>query len=324
MMMNNILSKIKASTKLCITCHTSPDGDAAGSVLALAMGLKHLGKEVCVLSIDPISSSYDFLPSSELMNGSINEVPKDVDCVIVLDCGNFERINAVLKLEHKNYILINIDHHISNDMYGDLNFVDTNAAAVGEIVYQMLEILGVKIDKDIAECLYTSLLTDTGSFRFSNTTSITHTIAGDLINCGVNVDEMYRIIYENKSYERIKLYGALLGGMKLVHNNKICVMKLTKNIVNNLNLSGNVDTSDALPFGMQIDSVEVVVLIKELDDGVKASLRSKNKVDVRKIAEVFGGGGHVKASGLSLNKCIDEAEVIIIETIENELLQWMA
>jgi bifunctional oligoribonuclease and PAP phosphatase NrnA len=321
MIMNNILSKIKNSNKICITCHTSPDGDAAGSVLALAIGLKHLGKEVCVLSTDPISSSYEFLPYSELMNGNFNYVPEDADCVIVLDCGNFQRINADLKLEHKNYLLINIDHHISNDMYGDLNFVDTNAAAVGEIVYQMLEILGVKIDKDIAECLYTSLLTDTGSFRFSNTTSVTHTIAGDLINCGVNVDDMYRMIYENKSYDRIKLYGALISSMKLVHNNKICVMKLTKNIVNNLNLSGNMDTSDVLPFGMQIDTVEVVVLIKEIDDGVKASLRSKNKVDVRKIAEVFGGGGHVKASGLCLNKSIDEAEGIIVRTIENELIQ---
>jgi len=323
MIMNDILSKIKNSSKICITCHTSPDGDAAGSVLALAIGLKHLGKEVCVLSIDAISTSYKFLSHSELMNGSISEAPEDSDCVIVLDCGNFQRVNADLKLEHKNYTLINIDHHISNDMYGDLNFVDTNAAAVGEIVYQMLEILGVKIDKDIAECLYTSILTDTGSFRFSNTTSVTHTIAVDLINCGVDVDEMYRIIYENKSYERIKLYGALIGSMKLVHNNKICVMKLTKDMVNNLNLSRNLDASDALPFGMQIDTVEVVLLINEIDNGVKASLRSKNKIDVRKIAEVFGGGGHAKASGLSLDKSIDEAERLIVKTIEKELTQWM-
>ena len=106
MMMNNILSKIKNSNKLCITCHTSPDGDAAGSVLALAIGLKNLGKEVCVLSTDPISSSYKFLPYSELMNGNVNEVPEDADCVIVLDCGNFQRINADLKLEHKNYFHI--------------------------------------------------------------------------------------------------------------------------------------------------------------------------------------------------------------------------
>ena len=320
MIMNKILSKIRESKTICVTCHTSPDGDAAGSVLALVMGLKFIGKDVCVLSKDSIPFSYEFLPNSNLMNGSIREVPQNTDCVIVLDCGNVQRINADLNFENKNYLLINIDHHLSNDMYGDLNFVDTNAAAVGEIVYQMLEILGVKITKDIAECLYTSILTDTGSFRFSNTTSVTHTIAGYLINSGVDVDELYRIIYEKKSFERVKLYGMLIQSMELVHDNKVCVMKLTKDMLNGLNMAGSIDTSDALPFGMQIDSVEVVVLLKEVDGGVKASLRSKDKVDVMKIAEIFGGGGHVKASGLYLDKPMVDAEKVIINAIENELI----
>ncbi len=320
MIMNNILSKIIDSKKLCITCHTSPDGDAAGSVLALYIGLKLIGKEICVLAKDPISTSYGFLPCSEVMNGEIYEIPKDTDCVVVLDCGNVERINADLNINEKNYVLINIDHHLSNNMYGDLNFVDTNAAAVGEIVYQMLKILGVKITKDIADCLYTSLLTDTGSFRFSNTTSVTHTIAGDLINCGVNVDKLYATIYENKTFERVKLYGAIIESMRLVHDNKICIMKLTSQVLATLNMTSKIDTSDALPLGMQIDTVEIVVLIKEIDGGVKISLRSKDKIDVRKVAEKFGGGGHKKASGLSLTENIIDAENIIIKAIENELI----
>lgn len=320
MIMNNILSKLLNSKKICITCHTSPDGDSTGSALALGMGLEQLGKNICLLAKDPIPSIYKFLPNSELMNGETYEVPEDADCVVVFDCGNLERVNADLKLSSKNYTLINIDHHLSNDMYGDLNFVDTNAAAVGEIVYQMLKIIDIKITPDIAKCLYTSILTDTGSFRFSNTTSVTHTIAGDLINCGVISDEIYGTIYENKPYERVKLYGKAIDNMKLFKNNKVCLITLTEEIFNSLNLSTKIETSDILTIGTQIDSVEVTILMKETTDGVKISLRSKNSVDVRKIAEQFGGGGHTKASGLFIKNNLINAEKIILEAVEKELV----
>ena len=320
MIMNNILSKIKESNNISITCHTSPDGDALGSVLALATGLKQIGKEVSILSKEDVTSNLPFLGASYLTNDAVAEVSHTSDCVIVLDCGNVERINANLNLQDKKYCLINIDHHLSNDNYGDINFVDTHAAATGEIVYKILNLLHVNITKDIADCLYTSILTDTGSFRFSNTTADTHKIAGDLINYGVNVDEIYRILFENKNYTRIKLYGEIINSITLHHNDKICIMKLENSVLDKLNLSGSIDTSDALTFGTQIDTVEVVALLKEIDSGVKISLRSKNSVDVRKIAEHFGGGGHTKASGLAIDKNIYEAEKIIIKAIENELI----
>jgi phosphoesterase RecJ-like protein len=318
--MNDILSKIKDSNSISITCHTSPDGDALGSVLALASGLKQLGKEVTILSKEDVTSNLPFLVASQMTKEAVAEVPENSDCVIVLDCGNVERINAELVLENREYCLLNIDHHQSNDGYGDINFVDVKAAATGEVVYDILKSLEIDITKDIADCLYTALLTDTGSFRFSNTTQKTHVIAGELINYGVNVDNIYRTLFENKTFHRIKFYGEAIQTMELHHDSQICIIKLSSELLNKLNLKSNVDTSDVLTFGTQIDTVEVVALLKEANPGVKISLRSKNSVDVRKIAENFGGGGHSKASGLFIDNNIDDVEKIIIKAIENELI----
>ncbi len=141
------------------------------------------------------------MPCSEEITGDIKEPIEGTECVIVLDCGNVERINAELDLENREYSLINIDHHLSNDMYGDLNFVDTNAPAVAEVAYQLLKILEVNIDKDMAACLYTSLITDTGSFRYPGTTSETHIIAGDLINTGLDFSSIHRKSLKIKNFK---------------------------------------------------------------------------------------------------------------------------
>ncbi len=204
MITNDILDKIKESNSIAITFHTSPDGDSLGSALGLLQGIRRLNKKAYILSKEPIPETFKYLPCSEEITGDVKKPIEGTECVIVLDCGNVERINAELDLENREYSLINIDHHLSNDMYGDLNFVDTNAPAVAEVVYQLLKILGINSDKDIAACLYTSLVTDTGSFRYPGTTSVTHMIAGDLINTGVDFSSIHRKIFENKKISKIK------------------------------------------------------------------------------------------------------------------------
>ncbi len=317
MIMNNILKKIKESNRIAITFHESPDGDSLGSSLALMQGLRKMGKEVYILSKESIPESFMFLPCSQEIEGQKFEVISGTECVIVLDCGDIKRINANLDLKDRNYTLINIDHHLTNELYADLNYVDTNAAAVSEIVYQMLRIMGTEITKDMAKCLYTSLITDTGSFRYSSTTSVTHTIAGDLINTGIDFSEIHRTIFDNKRFQRIKFYGKAIEKMELIGNN-ICIATITKDMLSDM--EKDTDTSDIIGFTMQVDTVEVGVLIKETETGIKASLRSKSKVDVRKIAETFQGGGHVRAAGLSMkNKSIEEAKALILREIQNSL-----
>jgi Exopolyphosphatase-related proteins len=318
--MNNILGKIKESNRIAITFHTSPDGDSLGSSLALMQGLQKIGKEAYILSKEEIPADFKFLPCSDRIDGKSFTVIPGTECVIVLDCGDTKRINADLDFDNKDYTLINIDHHMSNDLYGDLNYVDTNASAMSETVYQMLRIMGIKIDKDMATCLYTSLITDTGSFKYSGTTSVTHTIAGDLINAGIDFSEIHRIVFDNKNFETIKLRGKAIEKMELI-DDEICIMVITKEMLSELRLnSETADTSEIINIGMQVSSVETTALIKESDDGVKISLRSKSKVDVRKVAEAFGGGGHIRAAGMRLeNKTIEEAKQIIVNELKSSL-----
>ena len=320
MKINDILNRIKIFRKIAITFHTSADGDSLGSALALLIGLRKLNKEVYIISKEVIPQTFKFLPYSNEINGETSEPLKDTECVIVLDCGDFKRINANLSLENRKFELINIDHHLSNDLYGDFNFVDTSASAVGEIVHEVLRLLDVKLDKEISTCLYTSLLTDTGSFRHSSTTAVTHGISGELINTGIDFSSIYRIIFENKKFEKIKFYGEVISNMTSELNGKVSIMYISKNVLEKYNL-GTSDTSDVITFGDSIDSVEVAILIKEAENGVKVSLRSKSLVNVSKIAEGFKGGGHIRAAGFFTEANFDDTKAKLLEILEKELIK---
>ncbi|WP_066893764.1 DHH family phosphoesterase [Clostridium nigeriense] len=322
--LQDISKIILRSSKIGITYHVSPDGDAVGSALALLNALKFLNKDAYLISKDIISDNLQFLKCSNEANGLVTKPLSETDLVVVVDCGNFERISAELK-EFKGTI-INIDHHISNDKYGELNYVDTNAAATAEIIFELLETLGINFDKvnedlyEIGTCLYTSLVTDTGGFRHSNVTSRTHKIASKLKELGVNNTYIYQSLFDNNSFEKIRLIGKSINNMELLLDRKVSLIKIPKSYGEELNIEIG-DTSDIISFGLQIKGVEVSVLIKETDNGSKASLRSKNQIDVRKIAEKLGGGGHVKAAGITMNGLsLEEAKDKILEEIEKELL----
>ncbi len=324
--LSDISKIISNSNKIGITYHVSPDGDAVGSALALLNGLKYLNKNAYLISKDIISDNLQFLKSSNEGNGLVTVPTEGTDIVIVVDCGNFERISA--ELQNFNKTIINIDHHLSNDKYGDYNYVDTNAAATAEIIFELLEILGIDFksknkDKEITEigtCLYTSLVTDTGGFRHSNVTSRTHRIAAVLKEVGVNNTYIYQSLFDNNSFEKIKLIGKSINNMELLFDRRISLIKIPLSYGEELGIEIG-DTSDIISFGLQIKGVEVALLVKETDTGVKASLRSKNEFDVRKIAEKFGGGGHAKAAGIRLNGVtLEEAKDKILYEIEKELL----
>lgn len=319
MIMNNIFKLIKDSKKIAITFHTSPDGDSLGSATALLQGLRALNKNCYILSKEPIPEVFRYLPCSSEITGEKFKVEEDTELVVVLDCGDFKRINADIDRENRSYTLVNIDHHLSNELYGDYNFVDTNSSAVGEIIYQMLQLLGLKLTKEIGTSLYTSLLTDTGSFRHSNTTSVTHTIAGDIINTGVDFSEIHRIIFDNKDFNRVKLFGKVIDSMTLELHGKAIFMVITKKMIEDLGLESS-DTSDVISYGTMVKGPEVVVLIKESEECVKVSLRSKNKIDVRSIAEKFDGGGHIRAAGFALNGDVISVKKQLMEILEKELI----
>lgn len=321
--MRDVISELKAYNNIAITYHTSPDGDALGSALALLRALKKIGKKVYIVSKDKISDTFSYLNFSSDITGDVCNVKDGTECLVTLDCGNVERLSGEFDFENRTYKVINIDHHLSNDKFGDINYVDINAAATAEIVYDIIKELKIDIDIEIAKCIYTSLLTDTGGYRHSNTTEKTHNIAGELISLGLDFSSIHRNIFENKPFKRLKLYGKVFDSMKLYFHDKICIMKISEDMLRELDMEPS-DTSDVVSYGVQIDSVEVAVLLKESDDGIKVSLRAKNYADVRSIAEQFGGGGHVKASGCKFKDVtLKEAEDKILKAIENGMRKWM-
>ena len=323
MTLSQIAEYILKGKKIGITYHVSPDGDAVGSVLALLNGLKSLNKNCYVISKDSLSDNLKFLKGSEEILGNVVEATNDTDIVVVLDCGNLERVSA--NLNEFTGTIINIDHHLSNDKYGDINYIDSNAAATAEIVFELLNLMGINFDeansviKDIGTCMYTSIVTDTGGYRHSNVTERTHKISATLKKIGVDNTFIYQSLFDNKDFSRIKLIGKALSNMQLILNGKVALLELDKAFTEDLGIDIG-DTSDIISYGLQIKGVEVTLLLKEVEDGVKASLRAKSYVDVRKIAEVFGGGGHIRASGIKIkNMSMEEAKYEILNEIQKEL-----
>ena len=316
--MERVIKKINESLNIGITYHTSPDGDALGSVLALLIGLKKYGKNAYIISKDVISDNMRFLPCSSEIDGTQVKPKRNTDLVIVADCGSLERASADLS-EYKG-ALINFDHHMTNDEYADINYIDTDAAATAEMVYSMLKAMNIIVNKDIAICIYTSLVTDTGSFRFSNVTKKTHNIAGELLELGLDNSAIHSELFDNRPVKSLRILGEALRNIQLFFNNKVSYLELTKEAVDSVGATDE-DASDIVNFGLKIQGVEAAVFIKEVSEGVKVSLRSKHDFNVRKIAETFGGGGHTKAAGVTFkNKDLQEVREIILKTIENELI----
>lgn len=318
MELHDICKVILGFNKIALTYHVSPDGDALGSVLALLQALRKYGKEAYVISKDLVADNLGFLPCTEEIDIEMLKPTEDTECVIVLDCGNYERICA--DLDGYKGTIINIDHHLSNDKYGIYNYVDTDASATAEIVYLILKELNIQIDENIGMCLYTALVTDTGSFRHSNTTKRTHEIASELVSINFNHSQVHSNLFDNKSYTKVKLLGTVISNMELLCNNKVALMMVTEEIVKSCNAE-NDDSSDIVSTGLQIKGVEVSIVLKESQKGIKVSLRAKNDIDVRRIAECFGGGGHTKAAGaLFKDSDINSAKMQILKELEKELI----
>lgn len=310
-----IVSKIKESNKIAIMSHIMPDGDNVGSCLALFNGLKKAGKAVRLILDDDIPKVYKFLEGSDLV-----ERPgkyESFDVVIALDCGDAGRLGkSGLYLE--NNFVINIDHHISNTNFGNLNQVDAKASATGEIIYEVIKLLGIAVDREISECLYTAIVTDTGQFQYSNTTPKTHQIAGELINNGVNVSLMFERIYQNSSKEKVVLMKMALSSLEFYHNDSISCISLSLSQMQEANAREE-DSDGMINLARDIECVEVAVFLKELEPGkIKVGLRSKKVVDVAAVALKFGGGGHVRASGCTLYGTVVEAKEKILDAIIEE------
>lgn len=308
---------IKEYNNFAIVSHTSPDGDSMGSILALYSILHQNNKFADMFTDDVVPKRYSFLPFSNLIKSSPED--KQYDCVFALDCGDPERLGKCKELLSKTDIVVNIDHHVSNSLYGTVNLLDKDASSVGEILYDIFIDNEYEINTDTAACLYTSILTDTGGFKYSNTTSRTLNIAGNLINTGIDFSEMYSAIYDRKSLEQIKLMSRVVSTLDMALDNRVAFLSLFKDMLTECNAKEE-DASDFINISRDIDGVEVAVFIKEKSsESFRVSLRSKSKVDVRSIAEKFGGGGHIRAAGCTIEGNYDKVKITLINEIKKHM-----
>lgn len=298
-----------------IASHVDPEGDAIGSSLALYFALKNMGKNVCVYNESGVPRILKFLPGMENIVRELDSV-NEYDAIFVVDCGDIDRLGK-LKNRLEKLKIINIDHHSTNNSFGHLNFVDKNAAAAGEVVYELLKKMGIPFTKEIAINLYTAVVVDTGSFRYASTTPKSFKIAAELLAMGVDPWEVAKNIYENFPYERMKLLGDVLQTMELVKDGLYAFLVVTKDMLAKYNATEDL-TEGFVNFGRAVDGVEVSVLFKETgEDHYKLSFRSKGDLDVAKIAQRLGGGGHKNAAGCKLRGSLIEVKQKVISAIEN-------
>ncbi|CEQ22177.1 DHH family phosphoesterase [Paraclostridium sordellii] len=322
-MLNNIKNIIKAireGNNFIVTSHYSPDGDNIGSTLSMYYTLKKLGKKVYYVLDDSIPLNLTFLVKdvkilkSEEMNENLNDYT-----LISLDCGDFNRICVSESIKKSVKQLVCIDHHASNNNYGDLNYINPNESSTCELVYNLLKEFSKEmgeqiLDEDISTYLYTGLLTDTGNFSYSNTNPSSYLMAYDLVNLGAKKDIIIQKIFQSNTYNYYKLLGEALDTLEIV-DKKIASMMLTIDMLERNEISFN-DADGVTSYTRDIDGVEVGLLFKEKAPGeVKVSFRSKNYVDVSAVAQVFGGGGHVRASGCTIKDSIENVKKIVINEV---------
>lgn len=317
MTFEKIKELINDSEKIGLTYHVSPDGDAIGSLLALKFALQKLNKDVVIFSKDNLknNSSLSFLPEIHKIDGNNFDVDKSIDLLIIVDCGNIERVSCNFDIEKIE--TLGIDHHISNGNYCKYNFINSKASSTGEIIYEIIKYLGVDVDKNISTCIYTSIMTDTGGLRFECTTQNTFNIVGEIAASGLDFWNIYEKLFLVQPYSKIKLLSLVFDKLKVV-DEKICIVRITEDMFEK---SGSCDehTSDIVSTGLTIKGVMVSVLIKTFQNKVKVSLRSKGKIDVCKIAQTFGGGGHIKAAAFVTELSMDEIEELLLKEIRNVL-----
>ncbi len=296
---------VRRNNLFLLTTHENPDGDGLGAQSALYVALKKLGKKVKVVNHDVLPQKFDYLAFKNAYQKS--DIVPDHQVCFVMDAGDFTRIReGVKRVEFKT--LVNVDHHYSNNLYGDYNLVLPKAAATGEVIYYLIKALGVKIDAAIAESVYTSLVTDTGGFRYRNTTPQVLRLAAELVEAGADAQKVCDRIFAGVTSEAMELTRISLGKTHLYDHGTIGTMTLTQADLKKSHATDD-DTENLINFVRKINTVKVSVFLKQRSDGrLKLSLRSRSpKVNVAEIAKCFGGGGHSYAAGALLSGSLDGA-----------------
>jgi phosphoesterase RecJ-like protein len=296
-MIPSIVQQIKQGQSFLVTAHAGPDGDAIGSTLGLARALRQMGKEVVALNVDGVPETFTFLSGSGQL---VTELKQDsfFDVAFVLDAGDLQRVGVPVA-EHCR-TLINLDHHPHSD-FGDICYLDTAACATGAMIYRLLKACDFDLRLDVAECLYAAILSDTGSFRYSNADPEAFAIAGDLVTLGVDPWGVASRLFESQPVQRLKLLALVLSTLDVSPCGKFASVAMTTDMLEKAG-AGVEDTDGFINYPRAVNGVEVAVFFRQIsDEKTKVGFRSRGAVDVGAISRELGGGGHHNASGVTID-----------------------
>ncbi|MGQ9524485.1 MAG: DHH family phosphoesterase [Armatimonadota bacterium] len=299
-----------------VTSHVNPEGDAIGSVIAMGLVLEGLGKRVCMLMQDPLPVIYRFLPGVDKVVRP--PVAGEFDTAVVVDCEGLSRVGTAVDAVKTASRLLVIDHHPAERSFGDVEIRDPTAAAVGELIYLLLREWGLPVVPDVAVCLLAAILVDTGAFRYSNVTPRTLRVAADLVEHGANMERIISEVFESRPQSSIRLMGRALAAMKATEDGAITYATLSRGDFVAAGAAEN-ETDGIVNQLLFASGAKAAMLFRESDEGVRVSLRSREGIDVSRVAREFGGGGHVRASGCTVQAPLDEAVRLVLEETRRQL-----
>lgn len=310
-MLSQVVELIENKQKFAITTHVRPDGDGVGSSLGLCWLLRSLGKSAEVIVSDGVPVSYHNLPGASEIR-QISQIDEEYDAIFVIECSDVERPGIV---DLKNEFTVNIDHHATSEHFGTINWIDQTASAVGEMIYNLCKAIGGRITKEIAECVYLALVTDTGSFHFPNTTERTLKVASELIKVGVKPAQISEAVYNSYPWSRIELMRQVLATVKRNEAGNIAWLRQTLEMAENAEAVDG-DNNGFVNIPLAAKEVEAVVYMREVQpNNYRVSLRSKDNINVARVAEKFGGGGHKNAAGCRVEGDWNTREKEIVEAL---------
>ncbi len=315
-----LLEALRRGQRFLITSHRNPDGDAVGSAVGLSRALASIGKSGVVWLRDPVPSAYAELPGVDRVRHGPEPpsgLPESFDGAIVLECPQLDR--SGLEEALSGLEVVNIDHHLGNTRYGKVNWVDTAAPALGEMILHLARKLRATIDGDTAAALYLALVTDTGGFRFANANERAFEAAAELARLDAQPDRVARWLYESRSEGAVRLLGELLRTLELHHAGRAATAVLTREMFARAG-AGAADAEGLIDYPRSIGGVEIVAVVRELEDGTsKVSLRSRGPISVEAIARRHGGGGHKNAAGYSAGESVEETRAKVVGQLAEAL-----
>ncbi len=316
------LAFLEKPRRFLLTTHINPDGDGLGSEVAMALWLRAMGKQVRVLNDSPVPPAFDFLARHLPLEGWDAERAEraftESDVLLVLDTSNRQRIGRVAEVAARHVIAIAVvDHHVTHSRgFGQVNVIEPEASSTGEILYELMNEAGAEITPAIAEALYVALMTDTGSFRYSNATPAAHRMAADLIERGVDPQLTHNRVHTHASPGRLRFFGEVLGALEVLAGGRLVVLEAAPEQFEKHGLVG-ADTEGLVDLPRTIAGVEAVALFSEVDRGkVKVSLRSTGRVSIDQVCSRLGGGGHAHAAGVLMRGSRADARGRVIPELE--------